>query len=334
MCTNFLFFSGGPPALGGKWIVVKVSWVGSVASCPVSMLCLNQRGKNCVEVFSELFTESGRSQGYQAGAGHNNTSVVARCHLGRIVRHRDHKAGRDGNRSRRTLCIAHRKSSLCLRRGITELAATTSRASRGPEDIPVSLRDVDPIAIEGNERRHLGIRIPTSTSRYPKPHAELHPHRLPLGEESGDDDEESKGEPRSHKKNIKESLYDRSKKCEASSPFGVKHTQIKNFRREGTRENGVNYGINYGITMDYGITTDYGKKLRELRRAWRQEQSLLSHWSPIVIDGPNQPVHRTLPTYRHYCVKADKYFRSHSVLLTSGGGTMGGRAAGRTHDGA
>ncbi|KAJ7770089.1 hypothetical protein B0H16DRAFT_1452447 [Mycena metata] len=34
------------------------------------------------------------------------------------------------------------------------------------------------------------------------------------------------------------------------------------------------------------------------------------------------------------CVKADKYFRSHSVLPTSGGGTMGGRAAGRAHDGA
>ncbi|KAJ7796670.1 hypothetical protein B0H14DRAFT_3157853 [Mycena olivaceomarginata] len=35
--------------------------------------------------------------------------------------------------------------------GLTELTATVSRASRKPEKIPVSSRDQDPIAMEGNE---------------------------------------------------------------------------------------------------------------------------------------------------------------------------------------
>jgi hypothetical protein len=42
--------------------------------------------------------------------------------------------------------------------GITELAVTKSRASRRPMDNPVSFRDADSIAMEGNEVREIAIK--------------------------------------------------------------------------------------------------------------------------------------------------------------------------------
>jgi hypothetical protein len=41
--------------------------------------------------------------------------------------------------------------------GFTELAATISKASRWPDEIPVSFQDKDPIAMEGNEVRGIAM---------------------------------------------------------------------------------------------------------------------------------------------------------------------------------